>query len=111
MDATRWWAPAVDRRIQRRKGQSHVDLAAKRIADHPTRPGIQDHGQIDEPEGNRDVADVGDPQHVRGDRTVVLGEVGIDRPVVVAVRGDRKAADRKRGGSGESVSVYVNTDG
>jgi hypothetical protein len=74
MNATWWRLPAVDRLVQRRKGQPHVDPAAKGIAEDPTRSGIQDHREIDEPAGDSDVADVGHPQHVRGDRAKALGE-------------------------------------
>jgi len=60
---------AVDRRVQRRQRQAHVDVAAEGVADDPARPSVKDHRQIDEPAGDCDVADIGDPERIRRGRT------------------------------------------
>ena len=75
---------------ERRQRQTSIDAPAYAIADHAARPGIENGRQIDEAGRNGDVSDVGDPELVRAHRQHVLGQVGEDRPIMVAVGGGHK---------------------
>ena len=54
------------------------DGAAKRVADHPPRPGIQDDRHVDEAARYRDVGQVRDPELIGAGRHDVLGKVRED---------------------------------
>ena len=94
MDAALGRLPALDSRPERRQRQAGIDASTDGIADHASRPGIENGGQIDEAGRDGDVSDVGDPELVRTRRQHVLGKVGKDRPVMVAVGGGHKTPAR-----------------
>ena len=48
------------------------------IADDPTRPGVENHRDVDEARQDRDVGDVGHPELVRAVDLQVLGAIGKD---------------------------------
>jgi hypothetical protein len=73
--------------LERGDGVSGVEAAADRIADDAAGPGVEDHGDIDEAGGDRDVGQVGRPELVRAVDLEVARDEREDRPVVVAVGG------------------------
>src|SRR4051794_24288098 len=81
-----------DCRLQCRDRDAGVHRSADGVADHLTRPGIQDCGQVNEAARNGDVGEVRDPELVRALGNKILGQVGVDRPGMVAVRRDNVAA-------------------
>ena len=88
--------PALDSRVQRGHGQPGVDGAADRVADHAARPSVEDHCQIDEAHGDGDVGEVGHPKLVGAVDGELLGAVGEDRLVVIAVGGSGEPSARPR---------------
>ena len=79
----------LDCGVQRGQRQADVDRAADGIADRSARPGVEDHRDVGEAFTDGDVRDVRDPELVRPINRQVLGAIGMDRLVVVAVgRGD-----------------------
>ena len=91
VDAARRGPPRSNGRFERRYGETRIDRSADRIAHDPARPGIEDDRDIDEADSDRDVGDVGDPELVRPVSRDVLGKVGEDRPVMIAVSGGDEA--------------------
>ena len=61
VNASRWRLAALDRDLERGNRQPGIDRAADRIADDPTRPGVEDDRDVDEACRDREVGDVGDP--------------------------------------------------
>ncbi len=88
VDASRRRPSTVDCRAQSGLGQATVHEASNGIADHATRPGIQDNGEVDEATDDRDVGDIGNPELVGARRHEAFGAAWKNRPVVVAVGGD-----------------------
>ena len=86
--------PGRDGGSERRKCQASIDTPADGVADDAARPGVEDGSEVDEAHRNGDVGDVGNPQLIRTRRHHVLGQVGEDRPVVVAIRGSHKTPAR-----------------
>ena len=79
-----------------RHRQPGVERATNRIADDAARPGVEDHGDVDEADRDRDIGDVGDPQPVRTVDDHVFRPIGEDRLVVIAVgRCDIASADSR----------------
>jgi hypothetical protein len=62
VDAAARWLSNLDRASQRGERKPRIDLPTDRIANHPARPGVQNHCQVDEAGADRDVRDIGDPQ-------------------------------------------------
>jgi hypothetical protein len=84
---------ALDRGVERGERQADVDRAADRIADGPTRPGVENDRDVSEAFDDGDVGYVRDPELVRSVDRQVFGPIGIDRLVMIAVgRGDISAA-------------------
>ena len=55
--------PAVlDCGVQSGERQPDIDGSADGVADNATRPGVENHGDINEAHGDSDVSDVGDPE-------------------------------------------------
>src|SRR5512132_3194329 len=77
----------ADGDLERGERQSGVDRFTNGIADDTPRPGVEDHRQIDEADGDGDIGDVGHPQPVRSVDHHVLRQVGKDRLVMSAVGG------------------------
>jgi len=77
MDASSWRLALIDRCFEGSHGQSSVHSAIEGIADNLARPSVKDHSQVDEPLRDGNIADVGNPEHVRRDR-------GYDRSWVMA---------------------------
>ena len=79
--------PAVlDCGVQSGERQPDIDGSADGVADNATRPGVENHGDINEAHGDSDVSDVGDPELIGAVDDPVLGQITEDRMVVVAVR-------------------------
>ena len=55
MDATWWRLSPLDGGVKRGKRQANVDRAADCIADHPSRPSVEDHRNIDKATDDGDV--------------------------------------------------------
>src|SRR5580658_9635707 len=55
MDATWWRLSSLDRDVKRGKREANVDRAADCIADHPSRPSVEDHRDIDKAIDDGDV--------------------------------------------------------
>src|SRR5512132_2666283 len=87
MNASPWRLTHADGGLQRGKRQPGVDRFTDGIADDAARPGIEDHRHIDEADGDGDIGDIGHPQPVRPVDNQVLGQIGKDRLVMVAVGG------------------------
>lgn len=68
------------------EGEPDIDRTAQGVTDDPSRPGIQHDGDVNETTDDGNVADVADPNLVGTVGLQVLGQVGEDRLVVVAVR-------------------------
>src|SRR6516164_9426052 len=80
---------ALDCGVERRERQADVDRAADRIADRPARPGVENDRNVSKAIDDGDVGNVGDPELVWPVDPQILGAVGINRLVMVAVgRGD-----------------------
>ena len=94
MHAARRRIADLDGDLERRERELGAHLPADGVADDPARPGIQDHGQIDEAGGDAKVGDVGDPQLIGAARRHVLGKIDEDRLVMVAVRGSHEPTPR-----------------
>ena len=96
MPAARRRLSLLDCGFQGRHRQSGVDRATDRTADDAARPGVEDHGDVDEADRDRDIGDVGDPQLVGSVDNDVCGPIGEDRLVVIAVgRCDIASADSR----------------
>lgn len=67
-DATGQGPPVFDGCRERRRGQAHVNVAAEGEAVRPSRPGVEDDGQVGEAVRDGDAGDVADPELVRGPR-------------------------------------------
>src|SRR3977135_2084426 len=78
----------ADRRLKRRDHQTRIDRAADRIAHHPARPRIEDHGQVHEARLDRDVGYVRDPELIGTIDLLVASEIGKNRTLVIAVGRD-----------------------
>ena len=79
--------PAVlDCGVQSGERQPDIDGSADGVADNATRPGVENHGDINEAHGDSDVSDVGDPELIGAVDDPVLGQIAEDRMVVVAAR-------------------------
>src|SRR5688572_6763056 len=61
VEAARRRLPGDDRRLERGERQVGIDSPAYGPADHPARPSVQDHGQVDEAAQETDVGQVRDP--------------------------------------------------
>ena len=78
--------PAVlDCGVQSRERQPGIDRSADGVADNATRPGVENHGDIDEANRDSDVSDVGDPEPIGAVDDPVLRQIAEDRMVVIAV--------------------------
>ena len=86
------WLSGFDRGAQRRQSKPRIDLPADRIANHPARPGVQNHCQVDEAGRDTDIRDIADPQLIGTGRVKATGKVRKDRTVVVAVRSAEELA-------------------
>lgn len=62
MDTAARRLPGPDRGSQRRQDKPCIDLPTERIANHPARPGDQDHIQVDEAGRDANVRDIANPQ-------------------------------------------------
>ena len=78
----------VDRRLKRRDRQTRINRAADRIAHHPARPRIEDHGQVHKARLDRDVGYVRDPELIGTIDLLVASEIGENRTLVIAVGRD-----------------------
>src|SRR6202040_4462985 len=78
----------ADRRLKRRDRQTRIDRAADRIAHHPARPPIEDHGQVHKARLDRDVGYVRDPELIGTIDLLVASEIGKNRTLVIAVGRD-----------------------
>ena len=58
MDATWRRLSSLDRSLKRGKRQANVDRAADCIADHPSRPSVEDHRNIDKAINDGDVREI-----------------------------------------------------
>ena len=85
MNASGWWAAALDLRRQRRKGQQRIDPPVERVTDDAAQPRVHDRGQIDEAAENGDVGEIGDPELFRAFDIAVSGVVREDGLAVIAV--------------------------
>jgi hypothetical protein len=65
MDAAARWLSGLNRRSQSRQGKPRIDLPTKRIANHPARPGVQNHCQVYETGDDADVRYIADPKLIR----------------------------------------------
>jgi hypothetical protein len=78
--------PAVlDCSVQGGERQPDIDGPADGVADNATRPGVENHGDINEARRDSDVGDVGDPELIGAVDDLVLGQIAEDRMVGVAV--------------------------
>src|SRR4030081_1412303 len=78
----------VNRRLKRRDRQTRINRAADRIAHHPARPRIEDHGQIHKARLDRDLGYVRDPELIGTIDLLVASEIGKNRTLVIAVGGE-----------------------
>jgi len=85
VDTTGRRLAALDCGLERGQRQADVDRAADRIADCPTRPGVENDRDVSEAFDDGDIRDVCDPDLVRPVNCQALGAIGMDRLVVVAV--------------------------
>ena len=85
MDATWRRLSPLDRGVKRGKRQANVDRATDCIANRPTRPGVENHGDIGEAPIDGDVRYVRHPELVRAVDRQLFDSVGIDGLIVVAV--------------------------
>jgi hypothetical protein len=88
VDAALAGVAGSDRRLQCGNRDAGVHRSADRVADHLARPGVEDRRQVDETARDRDIGEVRHPELVRAVGDKILGQVGIDRPSVVAVGRD-----------------------
>jgi hypothetical protein len=86
------WLSGLDRGSQRRQGKPRIDLPTEGIANHPARPGVQNHCQVDEAGRDANVRDIADPELIGAAWAEATGKVGEDGTVVVAVRGAHELA-------------------
>ena len=56
------WLSGFDRGAQRRQSQPCINLPTERVANHPARPGVQNHRQVNETGRDTDVSDIAHPQ-------------------------------------------------
>ena len=87
VDAAVRWLSGFDRCSQRGQCKPRIDLPTERIANHPARPGVQNHCQVDEAGRDTDIREIADPQLIGAGWAEATGEVGEDRTIIVAVRG------------------------
>jgi hypothetical protein len=85
MDATWRRLSPLDRGVKRGKRQANVDRAADCIADHPSRPSVEDHSDIDKAIDDGDVRYVRNPELVGPVDRQLSGSIGIDRLIMIAV--------------------------
>ena len=107
MDAAARWLSGLDRGSQCRQSESRIDLPTERIANHPARPGVQNHRQVDEAGRDADVRDIADPELIGAGWAEATGKVGKDRTIVVAVRGAHELA---QGSHLEAVLAHQSRD-
>ena len=74
-------------RIRRRLDRAwpRINATPESIADHTPRPRIENGGEINETRCYSDVSEVGNPELVRRGGRQILGQIGEDGPVVIAV--------------------------
>jgi len=65
MDAALGRPPRRNGRLERGQREPGVDPVPDRVTDNAPRPGVEDGRETDEPDGDRDVGDVRDPELVR----------------------------------------------
>jgi hypothetical protein len=87
MDATWRRLSPLDRGVERGKRQANVDRAADCIADHPSRPSVEDHGDIGKAIDDGDVRYVRNPQLVGPVDRQLWSSIGMDRLIMIAVGG------------------------
>jgi hypothetical protein len=58
---------------QHRQGERRIDLATERLTNHPARPGVQNHCEVDEAGGDANVRDIADPGLIGARRLAVTG--------------------------------------
>jgi hypothetical protein len=100
MDSTLWRLPAFDCSSKRGQRETGIDTSTDGIADHAPRPGVEHGREIDKASRDGDVGDVGDPELIGHCRHNVLGNVGKDRTLVIAVGDGDKTPARPNGYQG-----------
>ncbi len=80
----------LDGHAQSADGEFRFQSSFERPADHQTRIGIQDHGQIHELLPQTEVGEIGNPELIRRHRHEVPGQVRIDPEAMGRVGGDVK---------------------
>jgi hypothetical protein len=96
MDAAWRWLAPLDRHFQGGDGEPGVQGPADGVADDAARPGVQDHRDVDEAGGDRDIGKVGNPQPIGAIDGDLLPPVAKDRLIVVAVRRPHEPPARPR---------------
>jgi hypothetical protein len=76
----------LDCSVQGGERQPDVDGSADGVADDAARPGVENHGDINEARRDSDVGDVGNPELIGAVDDFVLRQISEDRMVMVAVR-------------------------
>lgn len=84
-DAARRRTPGPDRRIQRCRGETGIDVAAETVTDDFARPSVQNNRQIDEAGAYGDIGDIPDPELVGSVDLEIACDIGVNRTVVIAV--------------------------
>ncbi len=85
MDAAGRRLTSVNRLPQRCQRQPRVDAPRNRVANHPARPGVEDHCDIDEADRDRHLGQVSDPQLVGSGGNEAFRQVGKDRAFMIAL--------------------------
>ena len=80
------------RDIQRCQRQSCIKTAGERVIDDPARPRIKYRCEIDEPFGNGDVTEIGNPKLIGHGRGDFPHKIRKDRTVVIAIGGSHETA-------------------
>ena len=92
MHQTRGGLPSLQGHAQRLERQLVFQRAVQRPADHPPGEGIQNHREIDELPQQPDVGNIGYPELVQARQGHPARQVGIDRQIMLGVRGDHELA-------------------
>ena len=92
MDAAARWLSGLDRGSQCRQSKPRIDLPTERIANHPARPVVYNHGQVDEAGRDANVRDIADPELIWAAWAEATDKVGEDRTIVIAVGGAHEFA-------------------